>query len=571
MTGNIKEQANKVFEELAKDPKSGITTTLQEGYRYWSNQYIKEELGIEGVEQDFFVNVKQRSVISYQGMQYEEKTYYTLNQLPNGLYNVEYEKTNSGKPTFTISQEKIGEGKWKITISNISYEEGYIDKWQVKYQLQGKDNWKTSENLNFVINAPGRYTIMITNGEIESETQVIWIDSWWDEEAQVNVPNLSEDMVAVYWDTSGNEITKETIATQEEWNNWYQYVAGDNQTDTQESRWANAKTNDGSYWVWIPRYEYKILSGEGTSDAGKIEVKFISTSQTTPDEGYKIHPAFTDGTKNYFKNGEWDRELAGIWVAKYEMSMEINGTATTTSEANIGNVLTNDQIKMVSKPEVSSWRNINASNSYTNAYQYDRKKESHLMKNSEWGAVAYLTHSQYGRNGNEITINADSSYITGSGGDTASSTGNIYGIYDLSGGAWERMAAYLINGNAELTTNGASFTEATLDPEGYKTKSTKYATVYPHDTSTDDSQKNYIAYKNAGYGYGDAILETSTEGEYSTSTSWFNDDSVFLCFDSTFFYRGGFYNIGTRSGIFAFNRSAGISHEMFSFRVVIVI
>ena len=35
------------------------------------------------------------------------------------------------------------------------------------------------------------------------------------------------------------------------------------------------------------------------------------------------------------------------------------------------------------------------------------------MKNSEWGAVAYLAHSQYGRNGHEITINNSSNFITG--------------------------------------------------------------------------------------------------------------------------------------------------------------
>ncbi len=32
------------------------------------------------------------------------------------------------------------------------------------------------------------------------------------------------------------------------------------------------------------------------------------------------------------------------------------------------------------------------------------------------GAVAYLTQSQYGRNGHEIDINNSSSFITGNGG-----------------------------------------------------------------------------------------------------------------------------------------------------------
>ena len=53
---------------------------------------------------------------------------------------------------------------------------------------------------------------------------------------------------------------------------------------------ANAKSLvDGSYFVWIPRYEYKILSGEHTSTAGKIDVEYISTNATeATKEGYKV-------------------------------------------------------------------------------------------------------------------------------------------------------------------------------------------------------------------------------------------------------------------------------------------
>ena len=94
------------------------------------------------------------------------------------------------------------------------------------------------------------------------------------------------------------------------------------------------------------------------------------------------------------------------------------------------------------------------------------KVDSHMLKNIEWGAVAYLTHSDYGRCSNgscsEIGINnyysgsgSSRQYKTGCGanagssssttcneyttslGMNASSTGNIYGIYDLSGGAYE--------------------------------------------------------------------------------------------------------------------------------------
>ena len=158
-----KEQANKVF----KQEESGIVS--QDGYRYWSSDLIKE-LGIEGVEKDFFVNIEKRSIVSYEGFEYEGITYYTLEQIPDGLYNVEYEDPNTSKqkPTFDVKIEKIGTDKWKITVSNIKYE-GYINKWQVKYKLVEEDNWNSSEDLSFVVNKKGNYEIKIQNGIIESE------------------------------------------------------------------------------------------------------------------------------------------------------------------------------------------------------------------------------------------------------------------------------------------------------------------------------------------------------------------------------------------------------------------
>jgi len=157
----------------------------------------------------------------------------------------------------------------------------------------------------------------------------------WELIAPPNEPDLASDMTPVYWDTSGNEITTTSSDT-----NWYNYA---------NNQWANAKTSDGSYWVWIPRYEYKIDSSNVGTDytkAGTIDVNFISTLTTTASTGYTIHPAFTTD----IANGGWSSQLSGIWVAKYEMSMETNGTATTTSSATIGKVATSSTVKMVSKP-----------------------------------------------------------------------------------------------------------------------------------------------------------------------------------------------------------------------------
>ena len=167
---SIKAQANKVF----TTDESGITS--QDGYKYWSQQFIKG-LGIEGVEQDFFVNVEKRSVISYNGFEYEGKRYYTLQQIPNGLYNVDYSNPNIGKPTFEVNIEELGNQKWRVTIpkESIIYTTGYIDKWQVQYQLEESDYWNTTEDLSFVVDKAGNYKIKIQNGTVVSDEKKVLV------------------------------------------------------------------------------------------------------------------------------------------------------------------------------------------------------------------------------------------------------------------------------------------------------------------------------------------------------------------------------------------------------------
>ncbi len=88
--------------------------------------------------------------------------------MPNNLYNVEYEKQDENKPTFDTNVKRISTNKWKITISNIKYDE-YIEKWYVKYKKEGQENWQTSEDMNFTVSESGKYIIKIDNEEISSE------------------------------------------------------------------------------------------------------------------------------------------------------------------------------------------------------------------------------------------------------------------------------------------------------------------------------------------------------------------------------------------------------------------
>ena len=439
------------------------------------------------------------------------------------------------------------------------------------------------------------------------------------EETKANAPVLTENLTPIKW----NDYT-ETETTSDD-ADWYSYERQSGTTESGgTSRWANAKNSDGSYFVWIPRFAYKItyytdankttISEEKTA-YGNIDIVFLEgtsnnyvdkngvsgTAQTIPaDVGedftnsqkngdkYTVHPAFTDGASNGYANGEWDEEIEGFWVAKFEMSMETDGSHTETDLTTIGNVLTNDSIKAVSKPGVSSWRYITIGNMYTNGLNYESVSNSHAIKNSEWGAVSYLLYSEYGRNGTKVTINNSSTFITGNAGNTvddeyingvtneyntdagvlASTTGNIYGVYDMNGSSSEYIMAYITSGYQYLLEYGSSFAKSDSEDgnTSYRAESTKYATAYPQGEANSSKvgiEEGYIYWNTI---YGDGVAETSIgEPDSEENGTAFNDD--FIEFDrngsdySPFFLRGG---------IFIISDATGADAEIEAFRIVLV-
>lgn len=373
-------------------------------------------------------------------------------------------------------------------------------------------------------------------------------------------PTLSDDMTPVYWDENNLQ-----VETDEADDNWFDYDIGN---------WANATTEDGSYWVWIPRFEYKITYTD-ESDYGKggnIDIKIIPTTQTTADNGYIIHPAFTNEKSTNYANGGWDAEISGFWVAKFEMSMEENGSHVETSSSDIGNRDISSTIRPVSKPNVTCWYNILPGKAYINSYNYDSDKKSHLMKNSEWGAVAYFAYSKYGLNGTELCINT--SNITGQStgktdgsksdinyaydtpqGVTASTTRNITGIYDMSGGLWEFTASYNSSDTStKLANNGLGYFVKNAD-------NTPYIMAYKND------ENNKNATNTLGK-IGDGIKEL--RNKESNAVSWFND-TVYVPYNSNpFSIRGGYNGSGIEAGIFCAGYNSGSASGNKSFRIVLI-
>ena len=275
---------------------------------------------------------------------------------------------------------------------------------------------------------------------------------------------------------------------------------------------------------------------------------------------YYTHPAFTFGNV----------EVNGIWVGKFETG----GTATAP----------------LIKSDISSLRNQKVSKEFTTAqifgtstYGMTSNVDAHMMKNSEWGAVAYLSHSRYGAN-REIYINNSSGYYTGSsggnvGGSTAintvytsqtstsqyntygfytwdgylleyntntkssthdiskvsSTTGNITGVYDMSGGAWEYvMGYYSPAGSTWGATSSSNYAGFSSQPNS------KY---YDDYTAT-----NSLTACNGGICYGHGLSEVS---------DWYDDRAYFADAGDPWFLRGGYYSSDSSAGTFYFSSSNG--------------
>ena len=383
----------------------------------------------------------------------------------------------------------------------------------------------------FEYNGITYYNATITSATPEQEVVPVvgLYDGLYNPTKGVNSPKLDTGMTAVYWDTNGNEIAQYNdgvLNTNFVYNDWYDYTGSTAlfATDYTLSKWANAKTPDGSYWVWIPRYAYSITSGyhdqtRESNNSGKIDIEFMKGLTDESKTGrilfqnalgqgnWNIHPAFSynDGT---------EKKLAGIWVAKYEMSN--NGSNVPQS-----------------KPGIESWRSITVGDCFTRSKDMYTQYNSHLIRNSEWGAVAYLAQSKYGRHGVQVGMNS-SNYITGAS-VTQSTTGNKYGVFDMNGGAWEYVAA-------GLSTNVAN-------------------------TFGSTNVKYYDAYTSYGDRYGDAVYETSNGT--TNATAWHGDYSTFVISSYPFVRRGGYCLDGSGSGLFAFAYDDGSVYSTYSFRTVL--
>ena len=342
-------------------------------------------------------------------------------------------------------------------------------------------------------------------------------------------------------------------------------------------------------YVYIPRYRYKLFNAENrTSTEQAIEIEFepknTPKSNGSRDGEWLTHPAFTFG----------NAELPGIWVGKFEAS-------GTTDNYTI-------------KPNLKSLTNINLSTMFntsrtvttTKASTYGTNSstsDSHMIKNMEWGAVAYLSSSIYGRyndastcidSGCEVWINnINTGYgsgtavggqsqwgpsITGCAGSSvsavvsssqtacasgydwktdgvnASTTGNQYGIYDMSGGSWEYAMGVQKDSSGNVQVASSGFNASSL-PDS------KYYDLYDYQANDGAGYTRY----HLGDITREVLKNTSSQGQ----NAWWSDHSYNIYSSAPWVCRGGCSYEGTGAGVFGFasTNAGGLARD--SFRSVI--
>ena len=359
-----------------------------------------------------------------------------------------------------------------------------------------------------------------------------------------NKPVLASNMIPVYYDEANSVWKKADKNNSQKDYRWYSYSS----TGEYKGMWANAVTvkeaNRQTYlnatpgttismddittmWVWIPRFNAVTPSnynGGTQSKPNAIDVTFVKQNETAID-------AFTFGNK----------ELSGFWYGKFEIGGSL-ASSCTNETCNVSNIVVKPNVSSLRSQKVSSFFYASRSMEQAgNSFGFvNSEVDTHMSKNNEWGAVAYLTQSIYGRctsstTCTEVGINNNSSYITGYGapagssssvtngtyntalGKDASTTGTIYGIYDMSGGAYEYVMG--VYNNAKSSSGFNSLPD----------------------------EKYYNNYTGSSY-TGHALTETKR---------WYGDNDGFVSASYPWFARGGYYGAGGVTGVFYFSSHDG--------------
>ena len=460
------------------------------------------------------------------------------------------------------------------------------------------DKDTTLDDINNTVGADNSW-----QGKITVTTTLATDITNFDDGVIASYPKLYQGLIPVRYDDSGNAVV---ASSTEEWFNygkhkWANAVLVDCSDNTIKNKYFNSdmqlredavgKTISMDeilqMYVWIPRYRYKLFNAaNGTANEQAVQIEFEKASADkstgTKNGEWLTHPAFTFG----------NTELPGFWAAKFEASGSTDNYQIKPNQKSL------TSINLATMYNTSRSTILNASK-----YGLNNNVDTHMMKNMEWGAIAFLTNSIYGRyndfstciaSGCEVWINnINTGYgngtevdgqpqwgpsITGCAGSStsagvsnsqtacasgydwktkgvnASTTGNQYGIYDMSGGAWEYVMGVQKDSSGNVQVGSSGFSTSSL-PDS------KYYDLY------DYQAEDVVGYTR--YHLGDATREVLKNTSSQGGNAWWSDYSYNIYSSEPWVFRGGSYNRGSAAGVFAFHRSYAGGWAGASFRSVL--
>ena len=511
----------------------------------------------------------------------------TYNSLTDG-FDVEYDESCIKQGEFVEGSDNSGANKPELFDNMLPvYYDSYFKVWKkansknlkttVTYNVGDAnfDGVVDSNDINFLKNASNYNKVADTISQLAVDV---------DGDGVITESDLNLIKTTKYYNKKVDDINETRTALVSDYK-WYDYDSkmwanAVTVTDSTREKYLNAELGTTinidditTMWVWIPRYKYTIFNGNnGSASEQLINVTFESGVSRTGTvscvdnfERAGISEICSDTTNKDIKNNVstythpafkfGNTELTGFWVGKFEVS---GSTSAITVKPNV----TSLRSQTVSS-FFTAIQNVKTTYGINNA-------DSHMMKNMEWGAVAYLKQSKYGLGTTSMGTNNNSNNITGCGaaagskksstcnkyntttGMLASTTGNIYGVYDMSGGGWDYTMGNMKNENNGFYSSNAGFTSI---PD------TKYYDSYKYDAS--------LANTHTRGKLGDATKETLTVFGDSTK-GWENKGVYAYLPESTrsWFARGGRYDT-LLHGTFSYGRndgSGGTSHAVLSFQ-----
>lgn len=473
---------NESVQSLSQKAFSDLSITSEEekaGYRYYSIDYIKSTLNVSGISYDFLVNVEKRNVILLKGVTNDGVTYYALSQIDDSPYNVEYNgDTQVLDPTETAYEDNVGtpqvSGKemipvvWKEgTLSWVKADVNWNEEEKIWEQNDSDLKWYdySAENKKWAnvvtVEEAGKYSREYYM-QAKSGTEILMSDIT---AMYVWIPRYEYKNTYYTDDTYGQESTEETIYVKSD----VRFLGGnDDLQDGYTVSNAFSYVDDSNNTVnlegfWIGKFESSNYTSKtssaniGTNYGGNVS----STNVTIKPNVTSWRKISVSDATNYCTQITSESNIHGM-----------NGQSAKTGRTAETGLITNDMWNAVSNLAQSKFGNMQNESQdgiYSNSYYQGDGTQDICYYTTQTGiagdlandytsisgGITSLVKTKKEENTGLITINSTYKYYEywTKVGQNASTTANVYGAFDMVGGA----AEYASDSSGKYYVRGGSF------------------------------------------------------------------------------------------------------------------